>query len=267
MVGHVIQQHTQVRIVNIEPPARLQDHYSRLFFGRTVPPVVPGQPWYTWRQPAVTIDVEVIRQPVHDLSAYRQITIPAAPGQPWYLWSQPTITIGVENIRQPAHDLSPYRQITIPAVPGQPWYLWPHFVAKATPQEYIHCQDHDGALYPFRPHDAITPPEPPIVQPPDGLITGGWEPEYQRKLRRDYERKCLEEEQKSLLEQLALEHVITQKQAKTRDFCTPLRIEDIVSKKKLAAMTPESRAELRAKIESIYRRQRLLREDDEFMLM
>jgi hypothetical protein len=107
----------------------------------------------------------------------------------------------------------------------------------------------------------------PVV---DALLGGGWEAPYRRK-RLDDEKRRAEQEQRELLETIALEHVITraeQKKAKKR-VSKPgyLTLDEIIGQKAVARMATAARIELEAKIQHVQRMQQIRREDDELLLM
>lgn len=124
-----------------------------------------GQPAWAlrWQAPRVeepeAFEVKSARPTLH---LYRQAF--QTVGQPTIYWprAQQRIDDEVYVVRPPA-DLYAYRQFTTAvASPGQPWWLWPSAVADQTTEPNPVAIDHAAALYPFRPHDAIQP-----IQPPD----------------------------------------------------------------------------------------------------
>lgn len=133
--GTTIQRHQQTRITTVEVINRQPDHSNGVMFWRSQTPAVISQPWYIWQPTRVTLDYESIQQASHSLQAYRQKFIPVSPGQPWPFW-KPVI--------------------------GTP-----------TPEESMYRENHDLALYPFRPHDALPPipPAPDVTENTAGRIT------------------------------------------------------------------------------------------------
>jgi hypothetical protein len=129
-----------------------------------------GQSWYLWK-PAVadqTVEPDAQRSDHSLIHRYRQAY--QTVGQSWQYWIKPQARVDEEGYTvPPPASLYPYRQIVITAQPGQPWYMWPAAVADQTVEPNPVVIDHAELLYPFRPHDAITPIEPVI--PP--VIAGG----------------------------------------------------------------------------------------------
>ena len=140
---------------SIEPDAVRTDHARRLLFGRTTPTGGAGAPWYLWKSQArVEAEEDIYRGADHSrLHRYRvgYQTV----GQSRQLWTKPQQRLDAEDytVPRPA-SLIPYLRIT--SQPGQPWWAWPKAVADQTTEPNPRVTDHAAALYPFRPHDAIT---------------------------------------------------------------------------------------------------------------
>jgi hypothetical protein len=183
---------------DIEPDAIRRDYANILLFGRTTPVVVTvGAPWYLWIPPIQRIEPEedARRTNYGLLHLYR--TGYQTVGQPWYLWpvakpEQPpqedaqrvdhkrlhTYRVGYQTVGQswlywgktqlpaevedyrppPPANLYPYRPSPLVALPGQPWTFWKLAIADQSVESSPVVTDHAAALYPFRPHQAVSPP-------------------------------------------------------------------------------------------------------------
>lgn len=118
---------------------------------------IPGQPWCLW--PVADADQsaeEDARRSDHgQLHRYRVGYQTVA--QSWQYWIKPQKRVDEEAYTVPGPaSLAPFRQITVTVAPGQPWWMWPAAIADQTVEPNPVVTDHAKAIYPFRPHDAIS---------------------------------------------------------------------------------------------------------------
>jgi len=124
----------------------------------------PGQPWWAWPSAKADQTLEPDAQRVDHLLLHRYRVGYQTVVQSWQYWIKPHPQREAEEYTVPGPaSLYPFRQITVAPPVGQPWYMWPAAVADQSVEPNPVVTDHAGALYPFRPHDAITPPVPEAV--------------------------------------------------------------------------------------------------------
>jgi len=134
----------------------------------------PGQPWYLWPTAKAdqTVEADAVRaNHTNRLFFGRAQT---AAGQPWHYWptAKADQTIEASSAKTDPQALFAYRAITITAPPFTPLWMWPAAIADQWIEPNPVVTDHAATLYPFRPHDALTPPVVvPPVNPGGGL---GW---------------------------------------------------------------------------------------------
>lgn len=104
---------------------------------------------------------------------------------------------------------------------------------------------------------------------PIALFAGGLR--KHRKKQQDEERERIEQEQRQLLEEMAIAEAISRAEADTRIqkkySRKPVTLEQIIGKKAMAQMDATGRISLEAKIQTVQRKQRQRREDDELMML
>ena len=137
---------------------------------------VPGQPWYLWpNAKSDQIPEDDARRSDHTRLHQYRVGYQTV-GQSWQYWIKPQQRVDAEEYTVPGPaNLYPFRQIILTAAPGQPWWMWPSAKADQTIEPNPVVTDHANALYPFRPHDAITT----VVVPPVDT-SGGWAIPYKR---------------------------------------------------------------------------------------
>jgi len=147
--GHVIQQHTQVRIAKAETQPVTPDHSNRMFFGRTAPVVVSaGQPFFSWQPPVAPPEAEAVTWRANHNALHTYRTNYQTVGQPWSTWPtyKPPI-FDAEVISPPV--TAPYRQSVVAAAPQvtQPVWNWYSYKIELQPPEDIRQPRHDLNAY------------------------------------------------------------------------------------------------------------------------
>lgn len=117
-----------------------------------------GQPWYLWPKAVADQTPEPDAQRYDHTLLHRYRVGYQTVGQSWQYWIKPQQRVDAEDYAVPAPaNLYPYRQITIAALPGQPWFMWPKAIAGQDVEPNPVVINHALALYPFLPHQAVTP--------------------------------------------------------------------------------------------------------------
>jgi hypothetical protein len=155
-----------------EEDAVRTDHALRLLFGRTpAAAATAGAPWYLWRAPTQRAEPEEdARRADHSLLHRYRVGYQTV-GQPAAMWPRPQARLDDLEFEPPRQiGLEAFRKTALVATAGQPWWMWPRAVADQWVEPNPIVIDHAAALYPFRPHDAVTPTVPPTadVQVPAG---------------------------------------------------------------------------------------------------
>lgn len=133
-----------------------------------------GQSWQYWIKPQQRVDEDAYAIPgPPSLLPYRQVT-QIVSRQPWYLWKPAVADQSVEqDAQRTERSLHPFRATQQIAQAGQPWWMWPRAVADQTVEPNPVVTNHAAVMYPFRPHDAITPTQPVIDDDDEMRVAGG----------------------------------------------------------------------------------------------